>query len=243
MNYYLEDFLFTTRKAKHLQELFPAYYKFIQSLGFDRLAYAVISEHDALQTGHPLGMVKQENFNGWDDYYLDNNYAKIDPVANLTYHKQGIYHWAKIAEGRALTKQQTDFFLSVENDAELYHGASFATHGPSATKGVTLACTSAKREAPNPMAYEIANLAAYHFHLCYVSINKIQSEAISKLSTREADVVKWAAKGLTLPQIGDRLNISTHTVDYYMRSIKNKLKAPNTTAAVVIAIREGIIAS
>ena len=43
------------------------------------------------------------------------------------------------------------------------------------------------------------------------------------LSTREAEVARLVAEGMTNKEIGARLFISEHTVDSHVRSILNKL--------------------
>lgn len=46
---------------------------------------------------------------------------------------------------------------------------------------------------------------------------------VGNLSTREAEVAKLVADGLTNSQIGERLGISRHTVAAHLRSIFAKL--------------------
>ena len=61
------------------------------------------------------------------------------------------------------------------------------------------------------------------------------------LSEREAEVLKWAAGGLSNKAIANQLNICMDTVDTHNRSIVAKLKANNMKQAVAIGIRKGII--
>lgn len=61
------------------------------------------------------------------------------------------------------------------------------------------------------------------------------------LSVRERDVLRWAAEGKTDWEIGMILNISKHTADKMLRSVRTKLIASNRTHAIAKAIRFGII--
>lgn len=60
------------------------------------------------------------------------------------------------------------------------------------------------------------------------------------LSKRELEVLNLLAEGLAKKEIADRLNISSHTVDNYMRRIYEKLQVPNAPAAVAKAFKTGI---
>jgi DNA-binding CsgD family transcriptional regulator len=62
-----------------------------------------------------------------------------------------------------------------------------------------------------------------------------------RLSPRQSEVLKWAAEGKTDAEIATILDVSTHTVDKHMRQIKEALGAANRTAAIVNAMRYGLI--
>jgi LuxR family transcriptional regulator, quorum-sensing system regulator BjaR1 len=54
-------------------------------------------------------------------------------------------------------------------------------------------------------------------------------------------VLRWVANGKTDWEISVILNISEHTVDKYMRAIKEKLGANNRVNAIARAMRLGLI--
>lgn len=62
-----------------------------------------------------------------------------------------------------------------------------------------------------------------------------------RLTPRQLDTLRWAAEGKTDQEIASVLGISGHTVDKYMRQCKEALNAANRTAAIVRAIRYGLI--
>jgi LuxR family quorum sensing-dependent transcriptional regulator len=62
-----------------------------------------------------------------------------------------------------------------------------------------------------------------------------------RLTARQRDVLKWAAEGKTDWEIATILGVSEHTVDKYIRQSKEALNASNRTAAIVLAIRCGLI--
>lgn len=61
------------------------------------------------------------------------------------------------------------------------------------------------------------------------------------LSTQQQAVLELMAHRFTKKQIADRLELSRFTVDHYVRFIYQKLHVNCQTAAVSLAIRDGLI--
>ncbi|WP_179957536.1 LuxR family transcriptional regulator [Exilibacterium tricleocarpae] len=241
MNSTLEEFLFFSRKAQTVNKLFSLYEGLMESYGFDRLAYAITSDHEELKNGHVLGLAKVGSLNNWENYYLENNYIAVDPLVDITHSTPGIFHWNEIAKRKGLSEIQLKVFKDAEEEAGLFHGVSFSVHGPSGAKGVTLACSSQLSRKADPLVFDMANLATYQYHLCYLALMNFDFKRATPLSCKEEEILKWAAKGLTKSEIAHHTNISRHTVDYHVRNILTKLDAKNTTAALVTAIKEGLV--
>lgn len=237
----LEDYIQKARCAETGSELFSLYEKFMEGYGFDRVAYLVLNKRHELHNHHPLGLVAMNSLNGWEDYYLENNCIDVDAMAIEAYASAGVYNWNHFSSSRKLSVQQLNIFKASEQEAGLFHGTTFSVHGPNSSKAVVMACSSQKNLKVEPTFHDFANLAAHQYHSCYLSINKLDTVKPKKLSEREHDVLRWAATGLTKTQIAERLNLSSHTVDYHMRNVLVKLNAKNTTAALATAIREGLI--
>jgi LuxR family transcriptional regulator, quorum-sensing system regulator SdiA len=62
-----------------------------------------------------------------------------------------------------------------------------------------------------------------------------------KLTHREMESLHYLADGMTSPEIAAVLEISNHTVDWYMNGIQQKLKAKNRHHAVALAFRLGLV--
>ena len=62
--------------------------------------------------------------------------------------------------------------------------------------------------------------------------NQAKELLMDPLSDRELDVVRELARGLSSKQIGDKLFISSHTVDTHRRRILSKLSLPSTAALI-----------
>jgi LuxR family transcriptional regulator, quorum-sensing system regulator SdiA len=63
----------------------------------------------------------------------------------------------------------------------------------------------------------------------------------TQLTKRELEVLNYLADGLTSNEMGQILEISSHTVDWYMNGIQDKLKAKNRQHVVATALRMGLI--
>lgn len=77
--------------------------------------------------------------------------------------------------------------------------------------------------------------------LTYLSANKSRKNTDSPLTTREIQVLRHVAKGLTNNQIGKKLSISHRTVDTHRRNIMEKLDLHNAVALTNYAVKKGLI--
>ncbi len=61
------------------------------------------------------------------------------------------------------------------------------------------------------------------------------------LSTREKETLELMVQGFIRKEIADRLGLSLHTVDTYLRGIYRKLEVNTRTGAVAKALKEGLV--
>lgn len=61
------------------------------------------------------------------------------------------------------------------------------------------------------------------------------------LTPREQETLHLVARGLTNPEIADKMMVSVSTVNFHVHNVLEKLGAKTRTEAVVIAAREGLI--
>lgn len=61
------------------------------------------------------------------------------------------------------------------------------------------------------------------------------------LTDRERDALSWAARGKTVPETSDIMDIGEETVSTHLRNAMRKLGASNKTHAVVLAMHLGLI--
>jgi len=97
--------------------------------------------------------------------------------------------------------------------------------------------TSALRAA----ASDLITLQPSTFELFAADSRPALAPLEEPLSSREIEVVRMLAEGLTNKVIAYRLGISEHTVKFHVTSIMGKLHAGSRTDAVMQAIRRGLV--
>ncbi|MGH3130767.1 MAG: helix-turn-helix domain-containing protein, partial [Gaiellaceae bacterium] len=65
--------------------------------------------------------------------------------------------------------------------------------------------------------------------------------ALPEVTSREREVLRLLAEGLTNRQIAERLVVSEHTVHRHVTNILRKLDLPSRTAAAAHAVRAGLL--
>ena len=69
----------------------------------------------------------------------------------------------------------------------------------------------------------------------------VSGEAASVLTPRELDVLKLVARGLSNPDIAQRLVLSEHTVHRHVANILRKLNLSSRAAAAAWGVRTGLV--
>ena len=68
-----------------------------------------------------------------------------------------------------------------------------------------------------------------------------ESEARPRLSDREHEVLRLIAQGLSAPEIGERIHLSTATVKTHLQHLYEKLGVSERAAAVAEGMRRGLV--
>ena len=68
-----------------------------------------------------------------------------------------------------------------------------------------------------------------------------RTTARDRLTSREVDVLKLVAGGLTNREVAEQLGTSSRTVEAHLRSIYGKIEVPSRAAATRYAVELGIV--
>ena len=77
--------------------------------------------------------------------------------------------------------------------------------------------------------------------LANLSKSEEQSGASGQLTTRELEILNWAARGLSNKELSEKLFISLRTVKAHMTNIFNKLGCSSRTDAIIKGLKQGYI--
>jgi len=69
-----------------------------------------------------------------------------------------------------------------------------------------------------------------------------EGSVFERLGSREREVLQLLAEGLSSPEIGRRLSISTSTVETHRRNLMRKLDLHSVADLTKYAVREGLTA-
>jgi len=236
----LEEFIFNSNKAENVDMLFQNFETAMGELGFDRLLLALMNDHPTLKKETEHGVVKNYP-DDWVNYYLSQGYDEIDPVRTLSFTRTGAYTWDEITKSKTLTNKQRLMFNEAE-EAELYNGVGVALHGGGGSVAALGAASSLKGVDISQPVLDKVNLMSYQFYTCFWRLMENEKSIEPNfLSDREREILKWCAKGYTKVGIGERLNLSVHTVDSHVRNCMRKLDSKNITSTVVKALNLGFI--
>jgi DNA-binding CsgD family transcriptional regulator len=121
------------------------------------------------------------------------------------------------------------------------NGLGLQAFGPKGRNGIFAVdlAPEARRLLPEVMAGLRWACQAMHLRYCELLMRELGE--VPALSTREAEVLTWVARGKTNASIGDILGISAHTVDAHLRRIYLKLGVADRISAALKGLGFGLI--
>ena len=178
---------------------------------------------------------------GWKRHYVKRSFHLVDPTIQLAKRSIAPVDWSRIRGAGS----QSEVFNSARDFGIAGHGLTIPVRGPYGDVGMlsfSRKCSAAEWQKLVP--HRIAHLqsAAVHMHDHVMATHALSNTLrFPHLSSREREVLQWAAAGKSQADIADILAISDRTVEVHLRSAKTKLFALNTPQAVGRAIALGLI--
>lgn len=204
-------------------------------LEFDYASYA---------TTHPITGDVQGYANypdQWKFHYMKQGMHRFDPTISQSIRSIAPVDWGRFADDekfRAVFYDAQDFGIT-------NRGLTVPVRGPYGECGllsVTRDCDETEWKELKRKVIGDLQVAAVHLHDNVMNSDVLQT-ALRRpsLSTRELQILQWAASGKSQQDIGDILSISHRTVEVHLRSGREKLSALTTAQAVGRAIGLGLI--
>ncbi len=232
-----ESFLEDTQAASSKKDIFSTYEEFLETLGYDQVLYSAFTRE---RDGYRPSIHFNKNLHEWEKHYLESEYLRHDIVFRQCAQTPGAFEWAEYAQRRDLSKVQKRVFEDAES-AGLLGGVAVGIHGNQKLDCSVMLASSQKIKFLAPVNKSLINLATYHVYLRVSPLLKELAPGVESLTSKEQDVLRWFASGLSRCEMADKMNLSSHTIDYYYRKIVNKMRARNMASALVIAIHQNAV--
>lgn len=173
----------------------------------------------------------------WINLYMEKRLYRIDPIVTEARSSVLPVVWdSKDAVGR-----HREFFALAKQHGVPPRGIAIAARLPTGGVGVCLLASSASpREWNRTVEKRFQDLLlmgiVFHEKVC-----GCRSASGKKLSPREAEVLRWAARGKTAWETGAIIGLTEGTVNQYLRAAIVKMGASSKLQCVVRAGELGLI--
>jgi LuxR family transcriptional regulator len=216
----------------------------LKAYGFDY--YSLLFQHRPGQ--EPQGNLIFGRWpEGWTETYVERKYALIDPTVRMLGMAQRPFRWrdAVMALRNDPHRQRMQRMTQESTRYGLLDGYTFPIHGRNGLLG-SLTVGGRPIELSHAEMSLFGALAARIFWRVMEFRSQAEElEAAAKVDTqltrREMEVITLLADGLTSNEIAKSLDISSHTVDWYINGLQEKLKAKNRQHVVASAFRLGLV--
>jgi LuxR family transcriptional regulator len=185
---------------------------------------------------------------GWAEIYTSRKYVLIDPSVRMLSIAQRPFRWrdAVFTLRNDPHRQRMERMMQDAARYGLEDGYVFPVHGRNGLLGSMSLGGSPIDLSPAELA--LFDAAAKGVFWRYLELRgqaeDLQNAAKvdTQLTRREMEVILLLADGLTSNEIAKQLTISSHTVDWYINGLQEKLKARNRQHVVALAFRLGLVA-
>lgn len=173
---------------------------------------------------------------GWFELYVARNYSAVDPVPRHGATTVQPFEWAEARydrqQDRAAHKVMTD-----ATEFGLIRGYCIPLHYDDGGAVISMAGESPDLD---PTAKSAMQLIGIYAHNRLRSLNRPRPQR-RLLTSRECEILLWAAHGKTAWEISIILRIAERTVKFHLIEASRKLNAVNRTSAVAKALALGLI--
>ena len=237
MNSWAENLLVSLESASTEKTVFEQIESTARHLGFDQCAYGM---RMPLPFTNPRVVMLNNYPPAWQARYAEAGYLAIDPSVLHCRQNQAPLIWSDevFKDTQALWDDARAVGLNVgwaQSNLDRYGVGGMLTLSRSGE-----AITDKELADKQLKMRWLTNVA--HLALTRVLKSDPQQDAYEPLTTRETDVLKWAADGKTSGEIAEIMTISVNTVNFHVKNAIFKLKSANKTAAVVRAAVLGLLA-
>ncbi len=182
----------------------------------------------------------------WDQIYLARRYILVDPTVRMLGIAQRPFRWRDAVLKLKADPNRVRMQRMMQEAARygLLDGYTFPIQGRNGLLGhMTI---GGRLVDLSPAEVAMFDAAARKIFWRFLEIRGMSEEleavpqTDTRLTRREMEVIGLLADGLTSNEIAKALEISSHTVDWYINGLQEKLKAKNRQHVVASAFRLGL---
>lgn len=248
--YTAQDFLSKILNAENSNDTWRVIQNYFTRIGFDVVNFGVIDT----QTGLPRGFFTNMS-DEWMRFYAER-YSDVDPMVryalesdeNLLYCSETIDKLPGIENplAREMCDEVANIGLRCSYEAPFrnnypgqavafnlgsgLHTKDFKKFFSDIEEDVLLATALAQSFMPK-LLFDRHGLENW------VPLN----DEVQRLTVRELETLNWLANGLRVDRIAEKMHVTNDTVNFHIKSIKQRLNAKTREHAVAIAFIENII--
>lgn len=218
------------------EELFDSFQEAAKELGFEYCAYGL---RIPLPVSQPRVKMLNNYSSAWNKQYELNNYLNIDPTVNIGLHSGIPMLWSDKLFEKAIPLWRDARAIG------LNHGWAQAVRSGNGSIGlITLARSNdvlaLSELESNQMKFSWLS-HAFHHTISNTLVKDMAPELSEKLTSREVEVLKWAADGKTVSETGCILGIADCTVGFHLNNAMLKLDCTNKIGTTVKALSLGLL--
>ncbi len=207
-----------------------------QELGFEY--------YHALTVRHPgfRSSILSNAPKAWLDQYRQEHFDRVDPILDRTREIMAPFVFDFENEGKVARGGHQTFY-STADEAGIRAGICMPVIAPLSAL-FTLSIFTGDVTLPHKYQLQPA-LSANAVALLYRCVEATEAASIKspaiELTARQSMVLKWAAEGKTTQEIALLENMTHHTVNFHMKTIRRKLKTVTLPQTTALATKLGLI--
>lgn len=210
---------------------------YYRDLGFKGLAYFVSDG----RTGGAKGFHVYQGGFSRPVLQVYGDYGEHDPVPSLAIARGEPLRWSQ-AWSLIEPKSMENVYLDRIREAGIGDGYTLPVFGPRGRTGAVVV-GNASGEALDKAPVQQMQLVAQTAHTRLNQLLPDRPTLEKPLSARELEILGWVARGKSNSVIARILDLSSATVDTYLRRIYQKLGVADRTSAAVVGVNMGLIST
>lgn len=236
----IDRFISEVGAAQTLEAVFAALRRETQALGFPWCTYELEWPREGVgqnlfSTTYPDEFIAR---------YISERYASNDLVCRYAGQKIRPFSFDEVVRNRHITEAQKRV-RDEARDFKLISGGCVPIHGPGDMRAYVAVASDRPAEEFEPYFARCRHqlhLVGIYIHERVIALHPdARAKRRGNLTPREIEVMSWTARGRTVSQIAEILNLSEHTVRDHVENACVKLSVSNKTHATAVALVEGLI--